>query len=282
MKMKEIVHIKRSIFFNIHLVSDSTGETLETISRAACAQFPQGKAVEHLHALVRSENQLEKCLEIIEDYPGIVFYTLVNNDRRAMLEKRCSALNIPAVSILDPTLASLGRYLGVPMSSEVGAQRTMNEKYFSRINALDYAMAHDDGQNVEGLATADIILLGISRTSKTPTCIYLANRGYRAGNIPLVPGAKPPALLKEFKKPLIVGLVSTPDRIVEIRRQRLSALGQGQTDYVDQDQVRDEMMTSKRMFARNGWPVVDVSRRSIEETAARIINIHQDHKSKQD
>ncbi|PHR61231.1 MAG: phosphoenolpyruvate synthase regulatory protein [Robiginitomaculum sp.] len=280
--MKEIVHIKRSIFFNIHLVSDSTGETLETISRAACAQFPQGKAVEHLHALVRSENQLEKCLETIEDYPGIVFYTLVNNDRRAMLEKRCSALNIPAVSILDPTLASLGRYLGVPMSSEVGAQRTMNEKYFSRINALDYAMAHDDGQNVEGLETADIILLGISRTSKTPTCIYLANRGYRAGNIPLVPGAKPPELLKEFKKPLIVGLVSTPDRIVEIRRQRLSALGQGQTDYVDQDQVRDEMMISKRMFARNGWPVVDVSRRSIEETAARIINIHQDHKSKQD
>ncbi|PHR91826.1 MAG: phosphoenolpyruvate synthase regulatory protein [Robiginitomaculum sp.] len=279
--MKGIVQKKRAIYFHVHLVSDSTGETLVTISRASCAQFPQGKAVEHLHALVRSETQLEKSLELIESYPGIVFYTLVNQERRVLLEKRCAALNIPAVSILDPALASLGRYLGVSMSSEIGAQRTMNEQYFSRINALDFAMAHDDGQNIEGLKTAEIILLGISRTSKTPTCIYLANRGFLAGNIPLVPGAPLPQILDDYKQALIIGLVSTPDRIVEIRRQRLNSLGQGQTDYVDQDRVREEMMFSKRMFARRGWPVVDVSRRSIEETAARIINLYQDFKEKQ-
>ena len=270
-----------SIYFHVHLVSDSTGETLVTISRASCAQYPQGLAVEHLHALVRSEEQMQKTMELIEDYPGLVFYTLVNPERRRILEERCAVLNIPAVSILDPALASLGRYLGAPMSSEIGAQRQMDKEYFSRIGALDFAMAHDDGQNIEGLKSADIILLGISRTSKTPTCIYLANRGLKAGNIPLVPGAPAPEILTTYKKPLIVGLVSSPDRIVEIRRQRINSLGQGTTNYVDTDKVRDEMTASKRMFARNRWPIVDVSRRSIEETAARIINLYQDYKHKE-
>ncbi len=274
--MKGILQKNRAIYFHVHLVSDSTGETLVTMSRASCAQFPQGKPIEHLHALVRSENQLEKALEQMKDLPGIVFHTLVNQERRQKLEQRCAALNMPAVSILDPALASLGRYLGVPMSSEIGAQRTMNEQYFSRISALDFTMAHDDGQNVEGLVNAQILLLGISRTSKTPTCIYLANRGFRAANIPLVPGAPLPPILDHLKRTLIIGLVSTPDRIVEIRRQRLSSLGQGQTDYVDQDRVREEMMASKRMFAKKGFPIVDVSRRSIEETSARIINLYQD------
>jgi len=268
-----------SIYFHMHLVSDSTGETLVTLSRASSAQFPHGIAVEHLHALVRSEDQLERTIEQIKDYPGLVFYTMVNPKRRRYLEERCAELNIPAVSILDPALASLGRYLGAPMSSEVGAQRTMDDEYFSRISALDYAMAHDDGQDVEGLKSADVILLGVSRTSKTPTCIYLANRGLKAGNIPLVPGAPLPTMIMNYKRPLIVGLISTPDRIVEIRRQRTSAMGQkNDTDYVDVEQVREEMTMAKRMFRREGWPVVDVSRRSIEETAARIINLHQTFK----
>lgn len=271
----------RSIYFHIHLVSDSTGETLVATSHASCAQFPQGIAVEHLHALVRSEAQLERALDAIVDYPGIVFYTLVNPNHRRQLEERCATLNIPAVSILDPALASLGRYLGAPMSSEVGAQRTMNEEYFSRISALDFAMAHDDGKNIEGLEMADIILLGISRTSKTPTCIYLANRGFRTGNIPLVPGADLPPAVLTFKKPFIVGLVSSPDRIVEIRKQRLSGLGQDRTtSYVDQDTVREEMLSAKRLFAKNGWPFVDTARRSIEETSARIINLYQERKNR--
>ncbi len=273
---------RHAIYFHVHLVSDSTGETLVTMSQASCAQFPQGAAIEHLHALVRSEIQLEKTLEQIQAYPGIVFHTLVNQERRHKLEKKCAMLNIPAVSILDPALASLGRYLGVSMSSEIGAQRTMNEQYFSRINALDYAMAHDDGQNIKGLMDAEILLLGISRTSKTPTCIYLANRGYKAANIPLVTGAPLPDFLQDLKATLIIGLISSPDRIVEIRRQRLNSLGQGQTDYVDQHTVRDEMITAKRLFAKNGWPIVDVSRRSIEETAARIINLFQDFQHEQE
>ena len=269
----------RSIYFHVHLVSDSTGETLVETSRASCAQYQHGMAVEHLHALVRSQTQLDKALSSIEHYPGLVFYTLVNQDRRRRLEEHCKALGVTAVSILDPVLASLGRYLGAPMSSEVGAQRTMDAEYFSRIGALDFAMAHDDGQNIEGLADADIILLGISRTSKTPTCIYLANRGFRTGNIPMVPGYVLPHFIENLTKPLIVGLVSSPDRIVQIRRNRLTSLGDGsESSYVDRHQVRDEMKTAKRLFAKNNWPVVDVSRRSIEETAARIINLLQDRK----
>lgn len=274
-KVGEKIH---SIYFHMHLVSDSTGETLVTTSHASCAQYPHGIAVDHLHALVRTEDQLERALNDISDYPGIVFYTIVNPDHRRRLEEYCAKINIPAVSILDPALAALGRYLGAPMSSEIGAQRTMNEEYFSRISALDFAMAHDDGKNMDGLENAQIILLGISRTSKTPTSIYLANRGYRTGNIPLVPGAPIPEILTEFTKPFIVGLVSSPDRIVEIRRQRLSGLGAGKASaYVDKDKVREEMMMAKRLFARNGWPVVDTARRSIEETAARIINLYSDH-----
>ncbi|MBL4870081.1 MAG: kinase/pyrophosphorylase [Robiginitomaculum sp.] len=279
--MKGILQKNRAIYFHVHLVSDSTGETLVTMSRASCAQFPQGKPIEHLYALVRSQTQLEKALGLIKDYPGIVFHTLVNHERRLYLEQKCAEINMPAVSILDPALASLGRYLGVAMSSEVGAQRTMNEQYFSRIGALDYTMAHDDGQNQEGLHQAEILLLGISRTSKTPTCIYLANRGYKSANIPLISGTDLPPIVKKLKHTLIVGLISSPDRIVEIRRQRLSSLGQGQTDYVDKDSVRDEMMAAKRMFTKNGFPIVDVSRRSIEETAARIINIYQDFQDRQ-
>jgi len=267
----------RSIYFHIHLVSDSTGETLVGLSRASCAQYQHGLAVEHLHALVRSEQQLDKALDSVESFPGVVFYTLVNQKRRHRLEQRCAELNIPAVSILDPSLATLGRYLGAPMSSEVGAQRTMDAEYFSRMGALDFAMNHDDGQNIEGLAQADMILLGVSRTSKTPTCIYLANRGFKAGNIPLVPGTVIAPQILAMKKPLIIGLVSSPDRIVQIRRHRLSSLGDDpHTDYVDKQKVRSEMMLAKRLFAKNKWPIVDVTRRSIEETSARIINLYQD------
>jgi len=267
----------RDIYFHVHLVSDSTGETLVGTSRACCAQYQHGVAVEHLHALVRSERQLEKALASIEGYPGVVFYTLVNQERRKLLEQRCSELNIPVVSILEPALATLGRYLGAPMSSEIGAQRTMDVKYFSRIGALDFAMSHDDGQDIDGLKEADIVLFGISRTSKTPTCIYLANRGFKTGNFPLVPGAEIPPQLLTFKKPFIVGLVSSPDRIVQIRRNRITSLGDNpNTEYVDKQMVRAEMTAAKRLYAKNGWPVVDVTRRSIEETAARIINLYQD------
>jgi len=258
-----------AIYFHVHLVSDSTGETLVAMMKASTAQFRNATALEHLHALVRSESQMEKTLQDIGAKPGIVLYTLVNEERRKMLESYCAKLNIPAISILDPTLSMLGRYLGSAMISEVGAQRTLDAEYYGRIEALDYAMAHDDGQNVMGLKNADIVLLGISRTSKTPTSIYLANRGYKTGNIPLVPGTPLPTILDEFSQP-------APDRIVQIRQQRLVGLKQNeQTDYIDVDRVRDEMREAKRMFVKKGYKVIDVTRKSIEETSAQIINAYQ-------
>ena len=269
-----------AIYFHVHLVSDSTGETLVAVMKASTAQFRGATALEHLHALVRSEDQMERTLAEIEARPGVVLYTLLNPERRAQLEARCKQLSIPHVSILDPVLTTMGRYLGASISSEVAAQRTLDDSYYDRIEALDFAMAHDDGQNVHGLKDADIILLGVSRTSKTPTCIYLGNRGYRAGNIPLVPGAPVPALLEQFPKPrdggpFVVGLVAAPDRIVQIRQQRLENLNERTvTDYISPDRVRDELRDAKRMFASKGYPIVDVTRRSIEETAAQIINLY--------
>ena len=269
-----------AIYFHVHLVSDSTGETLVAMMKASTAQFGKATALEHLHSLVRSEEQMRRTLEDIENRPGVVLYTLVNPERRRMLEERCSLLNIPAISILDPTLAMLGRYLGAPVMQEIGAQRTLDADYYDRIAALDFAMAHDDGQNVMGLREADIILLGVSRTSKTPTSIYLANRGYRTGNIPLVPNAPWPKIIESFDKPFIIGLFASPNRIVQIRQQRLENLNTGETDYTDEQRVREEMQQAKRMFIKLGYPVVDVTRRSIEETSAQIINLYQAHKDK--
>ncbi|MDG1522349.1 MAG: kinase/pyrophosphorylase [Hellea sp.] len=267
-----------SLYFHIHLVSDSTGETLVAIMKASAAQFRNATALEHLHTLVRSEENLQTTLEEISNKPGVVLYTLMNPDRRKTLEKFCSRNKIPAISVLDQSLSMLGRYLGARMISEVAAQRNLDAEYYNRIEALDFAMAHDDGQNVTGLNGADILLLGISRTSKTPTCIYLANRGYLAGNIPLVPGLPLPKILDEITKPFVVGLIASPDRIVQIREQRLVGLNENdQTDYIDVDRVRDEMRQAKRMFTKKGYKVIDVTRKSIEETSAQIIKAYNSY-----
>ena len=249
--------------------------------KASCAQFRAATPLEHLHALVRSEEQMARTLSDIEHKPGVVLYTVANPERRKMLESFCSDRRIPAISILDSTLSMLGRYLGASVTHEVGAQRNLDTEYYDRIAALDFAMAHDDGQNVTGLKSADIILLGISRTSKTPTSIYLANRGYRTGNIPLVPTAPLPVILETFDTPFIVGLVASPDRISQIRSQRLVGLNESRnTNYTKLDNVRDEMRMAKRLFAQKGYPIVDVTRRSIEETAAKIITLYQKQKSR--
>jgi len=267
-----------SIYFHVHLVSDSTGETLVGTMKASTAQFKNATALEHLHSLVRSEEQMENTLEDIENRPGVVLYTLLNPERRRMLEDRCAKLNIPAVSILDPSLAMLGRYLGAPVEQAIAAQHNLDSDYYDRIAALDFAMVHDDGQNQAGLVDADIILLGVSRTSKTPTSIYLANRGYKTGNIPLVPTAPWPHLIETYENVFIVGLFASPSRIVQIRQQRIDNLRADQSDYTDESSVREEMQKAKRMFIKKGYPVVDVTRRSIEETAAQIINLYQNYK----
>lgn len=275
-----------STCFHVHLVSDSTGETLVGMMKASTAQFRSATALEHLHALVRSDAQMERTLTAIQNKPGVVLYTLVDPEKRKRLEDVCSDLHIPHVSILDSTLAMMGRYLGVTTTAEVGAQRTLDAAYYYRISALDFAMVHDDGQHMEGLVDADIVLLGISRTSKTPTSIYLANRGYKTGNIPLVPvapnGIQLPPIVDQLKSPLVIGLVASPDRIVEIRTNRLKGLSAtGRSNYTDQTSVRDEIRDAKRLFSRRGFPVIDVSRRSIEETAAQIINLYKLHRPEQ-
>jgi len=272
-----------SVYFHVHLVSDSTGETLVAMMKASCAQFRNATPLEHLHPLIRSDDQMTKILTEIEHKPGVVLYTVANPERRKTLEAFCQSKRIPAISILDQSLAMLGRYLGASVSHEVGAQRTLDSEYYDRIAALDFAMAHDDGQNVQGLDEADIILLGISRTSKTPTSIYLANRGFKTGNIPLVPSVPLPVILEGFKKPFIVGLVASSDRIAQIRTQRLVGLNESRiTDYTDIAKVRDEMRDSKRMFVQKKYPIVDVTRRSIEETAAKIIALYQKQQKKKD
>lgn len=263
-------------YFHLHLVSDATGETLSSVARAACAQFDGVRALEHVYALVRSEKEMRDALERIEQAPGVVMFTLMNPDLRAVLEQRCTNIGVPCIPVLDTVLGMLESYLGTGLSRKPGGQHEMNASYFERIEALNFSMAHDDGQNLDDIDEADVILLGVSRTSKTPTCIYLANRGVKAANIPLIPDLPPAARLTELEGPLIVGLTVSPDRLVQIRRNRLLSLNEeSHTGYVDLEAVREEILWARRYCNHHGWPVIDVTRRSIEETAAAILNLFQ-------
>ncbi len=266
--------LKMATFFHLHLVSDATGETLNAVAKAATAQFDKGIPIEHTYALVRTTRHLDRVLSQIEDMPGIVIYTLVNYDLRDMLEQRCADLNLPCLSVLDPVIQIIGTYLGSEISHRPGGQHSLTPEYFQRIEALQYTMAHDDGQSAQDLHAADIILLGVSRTSKTPTCIYLANRGLKAANIPVVPNISLPESLLTLSKPLIVGLTTNPDRLIQVRRNRLLSMNENnETTYTDMDLVVEEVRYARRLFAQNNWPVIDVTRRSIEETAAAILNL---------
>jgi regulator of PEP synthase PpsR (kinase-PPPase family) len=202
----------------------------------------------------------------------LVLYTFVDENLRRQLEDFCRAQDLTAVAVLDPVLKAMAGYFGVPSAHIPGRQHMLDADYFARIDAMDFALALDDGRGSQQLDEAEVIVLGISRTSKTPTCIYLANRGIRAANIPLVPGHPMPDGLANLKKPLIVGLTKDPESLIEIRRNRLNFLQQDkETGYVDPEKVRAEIQEARRFFARLGCPVIDVSRRSIEETAAEIM-----------
>ncbi len=263
-----------AVYAHMHLVSDSTGETLVNVMKASVAQFEQVAPIEHLYALVRSESQMDRVLKAIEDAPGMVVFTIVNEALRKKLEVRCAALGVPCVAVLDPLLAALSRYLGAPLSMRAGAQHDLDTDYYKRIEALNYAMGHDDGQGTNDLEDADVVLVGVSRTSKTPTCIYLAHRGVRAANIPLVAGQPLPAVLDTLTSPLIVALTAAPERLVQIRRNRLLSLNENRpSSYVEEDTVRDEVVQARRLFTKKGWPTIDVTRRSVEETAAKVINL---------
>ena len=264
-------------YFHLHLISDATGETLTTMAKAAAVQYSQVRPIEHVHPLVRTQKQLDRVLKEVEQSPGIVLYTIVKSELIEAIERRCRELKVPSLHVLQPIMRVFESYLGAPQTPVVAGQHMVDADYFRRIEALNFAMAHDDGQLPQDLNTADIILLGISRTSKTPTSIYLAQRGYKTANLPLVPGIDLPPALTEPHSAFVVGLVASPERIAEIRRNRVRLLADRDLDdYVDRAQITNELTYSRRLCAKHGWPVIDVTRRSIEETAATIVRLLHD------
>ncbi len=256
---------------NLHLVSDSTGETLEMIAKAALAQFDNPAVNRHFWPMVRSLQHMDRIVPDLAAHPGLVLYTLVNPETRKRLEEHCRHLGLPAVPVLDQVTAALEAQLGQEAHGRPGRQHMMDETYFKRVEAIQYTIAHDDGIGHEEW----------ERSSKTPTGIYLANRGFKVANIPLVVESPPPATLYRLRHPLVVGLTTSPERLIQIRRNRLLSLNEAtETAYVDNDRVKAELQFARRMFADNGWPVIDVTRRSIEETAAAIIRLVQERDRK--
>lgn len=268
-------------YFHFHLVSDATGETLLTVGRAAAAQYENVAAIEHVYPLVRTSQQLDRVITAIEESPGIVLYTMVAKELADRLEDRCRELGCPTLSVLAPVHMLMRSYLGAESTTKPGAQHVLNAEYFKRIDAMNYTMLHDDGQNLRTIHEADVVLVGISRTSKTPTSIYMANRGIKTANIPLVPNMPVPGELESIgRRPLVVGLIASPQRIVQLRQNRILALAGDTLDgsYVDEDLVSEEIAFSRKLCGRHGWPIIDVTRRSIEETAAAIVRLFDDHR----
>ena len=266
---------------HLHMLSDSTGETLENIAQAALAQFDGVEIIKHFWPMVRSENHLKRTLIEVADNPGLVIFTIVNRDIRAKLERECRQLGLPSIAVLDPVTDALSNLLGQEAKARPGRQHVLDAAYFERVEAIQFTIAHDDGVGHENWEEADIVLAGVSRTSKTPTSIYLANRGFKTANIPIVPESPPPDALYHLKNPLVVGLITSPTRLVQVRRNRLLSLNQSpETDYVDEQAVKAETLYARRMFSDNEWPILDVTRRSIEESAAAIINLYNERQNR--
>lgn len=271
---------RKRTFVHVHLVSDSTGETLMTASRAAVARYEDVEAIEHVYPLVRSDRQLDRVLSEIEDAPGIVMYTLVDPAIVERLSGTCMKAGLPCIDVLDPLVTVFQTYLNVQRAPRIGAQHALDAGYFNRIEALNFAMRHDDGALPDDIDEADVVLVGVSRTSKTPTSIYLANRGVRATNLPMVTNIAIPPKLFEAKKALVVGLTASPERIVALRENRLLAMKSEKkgSSYVDRREVAKEVAFARKLCAENGWPLIDVTKRSIEETAAAIVALLTDRR----
>jgi len=262
--------------YHIHLVSDSTGETIETLARACIAQFEGITVCENVWTLVRTSGQVSKILNGVKQHPGVVIFTMVDRNLRAQLEKGCESLGVPCIAVLDPIMEAFKHQFSAEASFKPGLQHEMDQNYFNRIEAMHFALAHDDGQSTHEIHQADIILLGVSRTSKTPTCVYLANKGLKAANIPIVPQCPLPTDLSDpkFAGCLIVGLTKDPRRLIQVRKNRLSLLNEtAHTDYVDLETVVDEVQFARKLCNKHSWPMIDVTRKSIEETATAILNL---------
>lgn len=266
---------------HMHLVSDSTGDTVTAVARAGVSQFDGVVPVEHVWSFVRSPAQVEQVLSMVSALPGVVIFSLVSTELRNALQDGCRELKMPCVPILDGVFQALSSILGTETRQQVGRQHAMDDGYFSRIAAMDFMLQHDDGQCPWDLNEADIVLLGVSRASKTPTCIYLANRGLKTANVPVVMDCPLPKELAELTRPLVVGLTINPEPLVQIRSNRLKQMERGTTplklsdDYTELERVRGELVYARRLFAKYDWPVIDVTRRSVEETAAAVFQLFQ-------
>jgi regulator of PEP synthase PpsR (kinase-PPPase family) len=268
---------------HLHLVSDSTGETVTTVARAGVSQFDGVVPVEHVWSFVRTRAQVDQVLSMVRGLPGAVIFTLVSPDLRQALQEGCRTLNTPCVAILDGVLSALSSLLGAETRPQIGRQHAMDAGYFSRIEAMNFMFRHDDGQCAWELEEADVVLVGVSRSSKTPTSIYLANRGIKVANVPVVPDCPVPTELEQLTRPLVVGLTINPEPLVQIRMSRLRQLRAEQSragpsfdgDYAELERVREELVYARRLFARHGWPVIDVTRRSVEESAAALWQLLQ-------
>ncbi len=265
-------------YFHLHLISDSTGETLIAASRAVTSQYQNTNAIEHVHPMVKTAARLDAVIVEIDEKPGIVLFTITDDRLAQTLIDECARMGIPCVSVLEPIFKTFQSYLGIASSHKPGAQHELNAEYFNRIDAINFTLMHDDGALPENIEDADIILLGISRTSKTPTSIYLANRGLKTANLPLVAGVEIPASILAAKRPLIVALIASTDRIHQVRQNRI--LGNenrtGTNDYTDRATIAEELSHTRKLCRRHNWPMIDVSRKSIEETAAAIYALWAD------
>ena len=268
---------------HIHLVSDSTGETVHQVARAALAQFPDVQISEHIWTLVRTPSHVETISSALTRNPGILLYSVVDPEIRRLIERLCSESNIPSLSVLDPLMDMLSSVLGYRQNTQPGGQHKLDKAYFERMAAVEFAVNHDDGLNMDRLKDAQILLVGVSRTSKTPTSMYLANRGYRVANYALVPNVDFPLhLLENAPDLLVVGLTTDAKRLSMVRRNRLQHMSDSQNDtYADLENINDELKSARRLFSGQNWPVLDVSRRSIEETAAAILHLYMNKREEE-
>lgn len=271
---------KEKKLINLHLVSDSTGETLSSVSRAVLAQFENVESNDFIWPLTRTKTQIEKVKESITKNPGIVLYTILEDNLIENLKNHCFGLQIPCIPVLSRIIDEFSNYLGQNISNTIGRQHLLDRDYFSRVEAINYTINHDDGQSSWDLYDADIVILGVSRTSKSPTSVYLSCRGYKTANISFADPKTVPENIYDLKKPLIVGLTINPEKLVQIRQTRLALIGKDlNSDYIDVEAIKNEIAESRKLFAKLNCPVIDVTKRSVEETAAKIIQLYQEKRN---
>ena len=256
----------------LHLVSHASGELVEMLARNAVAQLEGIHVERKMWKMIRRMGQIPEILAAVASSPGYVLHSISHTDVREALEQGCERLGVPCQFALEPLISRLARHASAEVQFTASSGDAFDEDYYRRVEAMKYALAHDDGIASDDLAGADVIIVGVSRATKTPTCMYLASRGIKAANVPLVPGAPIPAALVSPQAPLVVGLIVDPGRLAMIRSARLKSLNQdADTSYADIDALRQEMLAARRLFVLHGWPIIDVTNRSIEQTAAMII-----------